>query len=281
MEDQAEPKAAKELTGLRRWLYVVIFRSDTFGGKLFDAVLLVMILLSILVVSLETVEDIYREYSGLLFIAEWCFTILFTLEYLLRLYCSPNRSKYVTSFFGLVDLLSILPTYLSLIFVGSQYLVVIRALRLLRAARIFKLNRFISEGQMLTSALRSSVTKILVFLSTILTLVVIIGSLMYLIEGRENGFTSIPTSIYWTIVTLTTVGYGDIAPQTALGQMLASMVMIMGYGIIAVPTGIVTVELSKAGQQGNIEVNPCPNCHKELHQPRAKFCNRCGTRLPG
>lgn len=277
MNEGPEPRAATELTGFRRWLYVVIFRSDTFGGKLFDAVLLVLILASIVVVCLETVEDFYEEYARELFVAEWTFTILFTIEYFLRIYCSPVRRRYIGSFFGVIDLFSILPTYLSLLFVGSQYLAVLRAIRLLRAARIFKLTRFISEGQMLRSALKSSLTKILVFLSTILTLVVIIGTLMYLIEGRERGFTSIPTSIYWTIVTLTTVGYGDISPQTPVGRALASMVMILGYGIIAVPTGIVTVEMSKATQP--TQVNPCPTCHKELHEPGADFCSRCGNKL--
>ena len=280
MNELPEPPAARELTGLQRRLYQIIFRSDTFGGKLFDATLLVLIMLSILVVCMETVPEVKRQYSHQMHMAEWTFTVLFSAEYLLRIYCSPSRKKYIGSFFGIIDLLSILPTYLSLFYAGSQYLMVVRSFRLLRAARIFKLNRFISEGRMLRSALKASLTKILVFLSTILTLIVIIGSLMYLIEGPAHGFSSIPKSIYWTIVTLTTVGYGDIAPQTPLGQTLASLVMILGYGIIAVPTGIVTVELSKAGQAAAIEVKPCPNCQKELHEPGARFCSRCGNKLP-
>ncbi|HEY4650616.1 MAG TPA: ion transporter, partial [Pontibacter sp.] len=184
----------------------------------------------------------------------------------------------IFSFFGLVDLLSIIPTYLSLFIVGVQYLLVVRVLRLLRVARIFKLTHFINEGRVLTTALRASVTKIAVFLGTVLTLIIIIGSLMYVIEGERSGFTSIPTSIYWTIVTLTTVGYGDIAPVTALGQIMASMVMILGYGIIAVPTGIVTVEMSKTSR-GVVTTRVCPECHQEGHLPEANFCYNCGTSL--
>ncbi|MDX5346074.1 MAG: ion transporter [Hymenobacteraceae bacterium] len=263
---------------LKQWLYITIFHADTPAGKLFDVVLLVLILLSITVISLETIATVQAQYKQELRVLEWVFTILFTIEYLLRLYSARNRRRYIFSFFGLVDLISIIPTYLSLFFAGSQYLLVIRSLRLLRTARILKLTHFIKEGELLGTALRASVNKILVFLGVVLTLVVIIGSLMFLIEGRENGFTSIPTSIYWTIVTLTTVGYGDISPQTPLGQALASLVMIMGYGIIAVPTGIVTVELSNVGRK-EISTIPCPNCNKRSHEAGAHFCSNCGYQL--
>lgn len=225
---------------------MIIFRSDTPAGKAFDVILLIAILLSILAVMLESVRSIAQEYGTFIRNFEWVITILFTLEYVLRIYCARSRRGYILSFYGLVDLISIVPTYLSLIVVGTQYILVVRGLRLLRVFRVLKLYHFLGEAQILGRALRQSAAKITVFLGTVVTLIFIVGSLMYLIEGPEHGFTSIPVSIYWAIVTLTTVGYGDIAPQTVLGQMLASIVMIMGYGIIAVPTGIVSVELSRA-----------------------------------
>ncbi|WP_266205575.1 ion transporter [Pontibacter kalidii] len=264
------------MSALRRKLYRIIFEADTPAGKGFDVALLVLIILSVTIVSLESVVALRREYLELFLRLEWSFTIIFTIEYFLRIYSTPRPIKYIFSFFGLVDLLAILPTYLSLFILGSQYLLVVRVLRLLRIARIFKLTRFINEGQVLTRALRASATKIAVFLGTVLLLVVIIGSLMYLIEGQESGYTSIPKSIYWTIVTLTTVGYGDIAPQTALGQFIASIVMIMGYGIIAVPTGIVTVEMSRSERLGVSHSRVCPNCHTEGHLAEANFCYNCG-----
>lgn len=260
---------------LKDRLYKIIFEAETPAGKAFDVMLLVLILASVAVVSLESVVALRREFLQYFLVLEWAFTIIFTIEYLLRIYSTPRPGKYIFSFFGIVDLLSIIPTYMSLFILGSQYLLVVRVLRLLRIARIFKLTRFINEGQQLSSALRASFTKITVFLGTVLTLVVIIGSLMYIVEGAQSGFTSIPTSIYWTIVTLTTVGYGDIAPQTALGQILASVVMVLGYGIIAVPTGIVTVEMSRAEKQIAL-TRVCPYCHKEGHQADAKFCFNCG-----
>jgi voltage-gated potassium channel len=267
------------MSALRRKLYRIIFEADTPAGKGFDVALLVLIVLSVAIVSLESVVSLRREFAALFFRLEWTFTILFTIEYFLRIYSTPRPLKYMFSFFGLVDLLAILPTYLSLIILGSQYLLVVRVLRLLRVARIFKLTQFINEGQVLSRALRASATKIAVFLGTVLLVVVIIGSLMYLIEGRESGYTSIPKSIYWTIVTLTTVGYGDIAPQTALGQFVASIVMIMGYGIIAVPTGIVTVEMSRSERMGSAHGRVCPNCHTEGHLLEANFCFNCGYSL--
>ncbi|MDX5422496.1 MAG: ion transporter [Hymenobacteraceae bacterium] len=263
---------------LQRKIYTVIFEAETPAGRAFDVLLLVLILASVMTVSLESVVELRRLYLPVFITLEWGFTILFTIEYLLRIYSTPRPFRYIFSFFGLVDFLAIIPTYLSLFILGSQYLAVIRVLRLLRIARILKLTRFINEGQVLTRALRASATKIAVFLGTVLTLVVIIGSTMYIIEGAASGFTSIPTSIYWTIVTLTTVGYGDIAPVTALGQVLASFVMIMGYGIIAVPTGIVTVEMSRTEREV-AHTRVCPNCHKEGHPVEANFCFNCGYQL--
>lgn len=260
---------------IRQKLYTIIFEAETPAGKAFDVALIILILSSIVIVSLESVVEIRRDFASHFLVLEWCFTIIFTIEYLLRIYSTPKPLKYVLSFFGIVDLLAIIPTYLSLVIVGSQYLLVVRVLRLLRIARVFKLTRFINEGQVLSRALRASITKIAVFLGTVLTLIVIIGSLMYIIEGAASGFTSIPVSIYWTIVTLTTVGYGDIAPATPLGQLLASFVMILGYGIIAVPTGIVTVEMSRTEKQME-PTRVCPNCHVEGHVVGANYCYNCG-----
>lgn len=270
--------APKNENKLRKKLYTVIFEAETTGGKVFDVVLLVLILLSVLIVSLESIEELNEKYLPLFRFLEWSFTIIFTLEYLLRIYSTPRPLRYMTSFFGIVDLLAILPTYLSVIFLGSHYLSVVRVLRLLRIARIFKMTRFINEGNVLSNALRASVNKILVFLGVVLLVVVIVGSLMYLIEGEASGFTSIPKSIYWTIVTLTTVGYGDIAPVTPLGQVLASFIMIMGYGIIAVPTGIVSVEMAKSDRE-TATTRVCPNCHIEGHPVDANYCFNCGYKL--
>jgi len=230
----------------RARLETIIFESDTPMGKLFDIVLLWTIVLSILLVSLESVRDIRAQYGPLLRLLEWGFTGLFTLEYLARLYAAKRPLGYAFSFYGVVDLLAITPSYLSLFVAGSQYLLAIRALRLLRVFRILKLSRYLGEASVLTDALRAGRFKITVFLFTVLTIVVIVGSVMHLVEGGQNGFTSIPTSIYWAIVTLTTVGYGDIAPRTPLGKFISSALMIVGYGVIAVPTGIVTAELTRA-----------------------------------
>lgn len=227
-------------------LYHIIFESDTAAGKAFDVALLIAILLSVLTVMLESVRSIVSDYGTSIRTLEWVFTVMFTIEYFLRIYCARNRIGYIRSFYGIVDLISIIPTYLSLVVVGTQYVLMIRILRLLRVFRVLKLYHFLGEAEVLGKALRQSAAKITVFIGTVVTLIFIVGSLMYLIEGPENGFTSIPVSIYWAIVTLTTVGYGDIAPQTIAGQTLASVVMILGYGIIAVPTGIVSVEISKA-----------------------------------
>lgn len=264
-----------------RWrarLHEVIFEADTPAGRAFDVALLWCIVLSVLAVLLESVPAIRVRWEWPLRGIEWFFTILFTMEYILRLGSVGRPLRYGVSFYGLVDLVAIVPTYLSVLLPGAQTLLVIRALRLLRVFRVLKLARFISEARMLSLALRASRHKITIFLGTVLTLVLIIGTLMYLIEGERHGFDSIPRSMYWAIVTLTTVGYGDIAPQTVLGQMLAGAVMILGYSIIAVPTGIVTVELSKATQR-TVSTQACPQCSAEGHDADAKFCKYCGAAL--
>lgn len=259
-------------------LHEIIFEADTRTGKFFDIFLIVSIVLSVTVVMLDSVAAIHQQHGALLYSLEWLFTILFTAEYFLRLLAVGRPLLYATSFLGIVDLLAILPTYLSVLIPGSQYFLVIRSLRVLRIFRVLKLVQFLKAAQALRLALQASSKKIAVFLFAVLTMVVIFGSMMYVIEGAENGFTSIPTSIYWTIVTLTTVGYGDISPQTPLGQALAAIVMILGYGIIAVPTGIVGVELAQAYQQ-QVSTQACPECSAEGHDADAKFCKYCGARL--
>lgn len=259
-------------------LHEIIFEADTLPGKIFDIWLIVTILLSVIVVMFDSVASIRQKHAPLLHLLEWVFTIVFTIEYLLRLYCVGKPLRYATSFFGVVDLLAILPTYLSLILPGSQYLMIVRMLRIIRVFRVFKLAQYISEGQVLRRALYASRRKIGVFVYVVMILVVIIGALMYLIEGEASGFTSIPRGIYWAIVTLTTVGYGDIAPITSLGQTLAALVMIIGYGIIAVPTGIVTAEMAKeSGRQ--ISTQACPECSAEGHDADARYCKYCGAKL--
>jgi len=265
-------------SGFRRKLYHIIFESETRSGKIFDICLLVVILLSVLVVALESVNSFRAVFASTFFWAEVAFTILFTIEYILRIYSTPRPLKYIFSFFGIVDLLAIVPTYLTLLHSGAYALLIIRVLRLLRIARIFKLTRFITEGEVLTRALRASITKILVFLGAVSTVVVIVGAIMYLVEGPENGYDNIPVSIYWTIVTLTTVGYGDIVPHTTLGKLLSSFVMIMGYGIIAVPTGIVSVELARS-DKAPVANRVCSNCFTEGHRPSAHYCYNCGASL--
>ena len=274
-----EPAVNQNASG-KSWkekLHEIIFEADTPAGRLFDLALIVTIVLSVLVVMLESIASVRAEYEHELHVIEWVFTVIFTIEYVLRLVCLHRPAKYATSFFGVVDLLAVIPTYLSLLFPGTQYLLVIRLLRILRVFRVLKLAHYLSEAGMLIQALRASSKKITIFLFTVITLVVILGSLMYLIEGEENGFTSIPRSIYWAIVTLTTVGYGDISPQTPLGQTLASLVMIMGYAILAVPTGIVSVELARA--ETAVSTQCCRYCSAEGHAPDALFCKMCGERL--
>ncbi len=268
----------KPLTPWQDRLHEIIFEADTLSGRLFDIVLLWCIVLSVLVVFLESVPDIRAHYRQSLRLAEWSFTLLFTLEYALRLLCVGRPLRYATSFFGVVDLLAILPTYLSLFFPGAQSLMVIRALRFLRVFRVLKLARYLTEGRLLAGAIWATRYKISVFLVAVVTMVMIIGACMYLIEGEAHGFDSVPRGMYWAIVTLTTVGYGDISPQTTLGQLFASLVMICGYGIIAVPTGVVTVAISRAGERG-VSTQVCPQCAAEGHDTDARFCKYCGTKL--
>ena len=262
----------------RRRLYTIIFEADSPAGKAFDVALLWAIAFSVLAVLLESVRDIREPYGDILRAAEWLFTILFTVEYGLRLLSAVRAQRYATSFFGVVDLLSILPTFLSLFIAGTHSLLVIRALRLLRVFRVLKLARYLNEAGMLAEAIRGSARKILVFLGVVLTIQLIVGAAMFLIEGEEAGFTSIPQSIYWAIVTMTTVGYGDIAPITVPGKLLASVVMIVGYAIIAVPTGIVASEMT--GQmKTRITTRHCHHCVREGHDGDARFCKYCGGSL--
>ena len=279
--DQTRIEFNKELwpdSEWRRKLFIVIFGTDTRAGRNFDIVLLWAIVLSILVVMIESVAEIRQQYGHVLRILEWVFTVIFTIEYITRIISIGKPWHYITSFYGIIDFLSVIPTYLSLFISGGQYLLIIRALRLLRIFRILKLSRYMGEGRSLGSALKASRHKIAVFMWAVLTIVVIMGTLMYMIEGGKNGFTSIPRSIYWAIVTLTTVGYGDIAPQTVVGQMMASIIMILGYAIIAVPTGIVTAEITQA-KITNRMINSCKKCEFSDHAPDAIFCKRCGTKL--
>lgn len=264
-------------TGLRERLHEIIFEADTPGGKAFDVALLWCILLSILSVSLESVAWIRETYGWQLRAAEWLFTALFTIEYLLRLYSVERPLLYARSFFGIIDLLAIAPTYLSMVVTGTQSLLVIRGLRLLRIFRILKLAHYVQEAGILSEAMRASRIKITVFLGVVTTIACIMGALMYLVEGEANGFTSIPVSIYWAIVTMTTVGYGDIAPKTVVGQLLATLLMLMGYAIIAVPTGIVSVELAQV--QHPIRTRACTGCGAGRHDRDADFCKYCGTKL--
>jgi len=264
--------------GIRNKLHEIIFEADTASGKLFDIVLILTIVLSVVVVMLDSVAVVRKEHGQLLYTLEWIFTILFSIEYILRIISVGKPLKYIFSFYGIVDLLAILPTYVSLIFPGSQYFLVIRVLRLLRIFRVLKIVQYLGAAIQLKKALVASRRKIFVFLFTVLIIVVIFGSLMYVIEGEQNGFTSIPKSIYWAIVTLTTVGYGDISPNTPIGQFIASIIMILGYGIIAVPTGIVTTELAK-GEFKTVSTQVCPECSQEGHDSDAAFCKYCGTKL--
>jgi len=271
-------KSELKISGWRSKVHEVIFESDTPAGKWFDIILIFCILLSVIAVMLDSVRSINLPYGRYLIKIEWLFTILFTIEYFSRIISVDRPIKYITSFFGIVDLLAILPTYLSLLLPGTQYLLVIRILRVLRIFRILKLATYVGEGRVLLQALRASRRKITIFLFTVMTVVVITGSAMYLIEGAANGFTSIPRAIYWSIVTLTTVGYGDISPKTELGQVLAAMIMILGYAIIAVPTGIVTVELGRA-EQKKITRRACPSCGRDGHEGDAAHCKFCGAHL--
>jgi len=260
-------------------LHEIIYEADTKEGKLFDVILLVAIIASIVLVMLESVASIDTKYHDLLNLGEWIITVLFSIEYILRIVSIKKPFKYIFSFFGIIDLLSTIPKYLSFILVGSHSLVALRALRLLRIFRILKLARYIGASNRLMLALRASKAKIAVFLFFVVIVCIILGTVMYMVEGAENGFTNIPKSIYWAIVTLTTVGFGDIAPQTPLGQLIASVIMILGYSIIAIPTGIVSSEMTKSNHDESSNTQSCPNCLKEKHKDKATFCYNCGSIL--
>jgi voltage-gated potassium channel len=261
----------------RARLYRVIYEADTDAGKSFDVALIAVILLSVAAVMLESIRGLAVRYGPELRVFEWGVTAVFTIEYVLRLICVRNPLRYVRSFFGVVDLIALLPSYLSILIPGAQTLLIVRFLRLLRIFRVFKLASYLREASLLQEALVASRRKIAVFFMAVLTLVVILGAIMYLIEGEGNGFTSIPQSIYWTIVTLTTVGFGDITPKTPLGQAVASVVMLIGYSIIAVPTGLVTAEIARAASRPTPAT--CPGCGRTGHEPDARFCRHCGSGL--
>ena len=263
---------------LRNTLHEIIFEAETPAGKAFDVGLIACILLSVAVIMLDSVRDIHETHGDLLRLAEWGFTILFTVEYVLRLICVKRPLGYAWSFFGVIDLLAIVPTYLSLLLPGSHYLADIRILRMLRIFRVLHLSRYVGEVNLLVGSLKAGGRKIVVFLFAIFTVVVICGSLMFLIEGVEHGFTNIPQSVYWAIVTLTTVGYGDISPQTPLGKAVAALIMILGYAMIIVPMGIVSFEMGRA-RPGEVSTESCPVCCCEDHDPDASHCKHCGAKL--
>ena len=270
---QTEPRS------WRAKLHDIIYESNTRAGKAFDIALLVLIVASIITVMLDSIPSLRNQYGQLFFVLEWTFTILFTIEYILRLICIRRPMGYVTSSLGIIDLLAIIPSYLSIFIPGAQSLLVFRALRLLRVFRIFKLTHFLSEMEFLGAAMRSSLKKISIFMMIVLSVVIILGSIMYLVEGSENGFHSIPDSIYWAIVTITTVGYGDIAPVTPMGKFIASLIMFIGYGIIAVPTGIVTTEMVMKARQKGDHAEVCSSCGREGHDADAIHCKWCGEKL--
>lgn len=273
------PHRAAAESGWRHRLHTVIFEADTPAGRAFDLVLIACILASVGVVMLDSMEGPNARYGETLFVLEWVFTGLFTIEYILRLLCLRRPLRYAGSFLGVVDLLAILPSWLDLLLPGTRFLLAIRILRVLRVIRVLKLAHYIEEARLLGEAFRKSGRKIGIFLLFFLSLMVILGSLMYLIEGPEHGFTSIPRSIYWAIVTVTTVGYGDISPQTPLGQALAAMAMILGYAIIAVPTGVFSVEMSRTMLNKTVSTQACPDCGAEGHASDARHCKACGAAL--
>lgn len=266
---------------LREKLREIIFESRTPAGRLFDKVLIVCIIASVIAVMLDSVTSISEKHGRVLYVLEWVFTIIFTIEYILRLLTAKWPLRYATSFFGVVDLLTVIPTYLDLLFPGTRFLLVIRILRVLRIFRILKLTRYVGEAELIVAALRASMQKITVFLFAILTIVVVLGSAMYLVEGAEHGFSSIPLSVYWAIVTITTVGYGDLSPKTPLGQAISIVIMVVGYSIIAVPTGIVGVEFTRAfgSRREAAPAQACTGCGKEGHDEDASYCKYCGERL--
>lgn len=272
-------KKTKQKLSWKHKIHQIIYEADTKEGKLFDVILLIAILASILLVMLESVERFDKKYHDFLNLGEWIITILFSIEYILRIISINKPWKYIFSFYGIIDFLSTIPKYLSFIFIGSHHLAALRALRLLRVFRILKLTRYIGASNKLLVALRASRAKIAVFLFFVVIVCIILGTIMYMIEGEENGFSSIPVSVYWAIVTLTTVGFGDIAPQTPLGQLIASAIMILGYSIIAIPTGIVGSEIARTANDIDTNTQSCPNCLKEKHNEKAQFCYNCGSIL--
>lgn len=269
----------KPLAGLRLQLYTIIFEADTRAGRLFDQGLIAVILLSVAVVVADSVQSISASYHTLFTVMEWFFTLIFTLEYLARLACVRHPLTYALSFYGVVDLLALLPTYLALLVPEVGVLIDVRVLRLLRVFRIFKLTAYVTEYQAIGHALRASRRKIMVFLSAVLMIVLVMGTLMYVIEGPANGFSSIPTGVYWAITTMTTVGFGDITPKTDLGRLMASAMMLLGWGTLAVPTGIVTAEMTYA-RRAAVTTRTCQECLTEGHMPNARFCRNCGAALP-
>ena len=269
----------EESKSWREKIHSVVYESSTPAGKAFDVTLLFLIFTSILVVMLDSVESLHSRYGNLFLTLEWTYTILFTIEFILRLICIKKPLRFIFSFFGIIDILSIIPTYLGLIYAGAQTLLVVRALRLLRVFRIFKLRHYVNEMQFLLQAIKGSIRKISIFMMMVFTTVIVLGSVMYLVERGQNGFTSIPDSIYWAIVTITTVGYGDISPVTPLGKFVASVIMLMGYGIIAVPTGIITTEMALAARNKNHSAETCPNCGREGHEEDAVYCKYCSAKL--
>jgi voltage-gated potassium channel len=275
-----EQSAEENKEHWRSRLFTVIFEHDTPAGKLFDVVLLVLIFLSLVLVMLQSIPELETRNREIFYQAEWVITILFTIEYVLRLLAVKKPRSYATSFYGIIDILSIVPTYLSLFLPLSQYLLVIRSLRLMRVFRIFKLTQFVREGTSLALALKASTQRILVFFAFVLIITIVMGSIVYVVESPVNErFSNIPQSIYWCIVTITTVGYGDIFPITTLGKFLASFIMLLGYAIIAVPTGIVTVELTKSARTDQVKGQACPSCSVGGHDPDALHCKYCGHLL--
>lgn len=269
----------KQTENWKKEWYSIIFRHDTKKGRLFDELLLVLIGLSVIVVFLDSMRDIHQRFEFFLYFFEWFFTMLFTVEYIVRIIISPIKKKYIFSFYGIIDFVSIVPTYLSLIFVGTQFLIIIRIFRLFRVFRILKLVRFTSASIYLIHALRHSREKIVVFFGSVLITVTILGTIMYIIEGPEAGFVSIPTGIYWAIVTITTVGFGDITPVTPLGQIIASILMLTGYAIIAVPTGIITSEMTRDKTRKPIHSKECKDCKAVTYAQDANFCKNCGEKF--
>ncbi len=278
MNAKEEHHLGRPLAGWRLKVHEIIFEADTFWGKTFDIALLIFILCSVLTVMLESVTVFENDYKDFFKITEWCFTILFSIEYVMRLSSIKKPWSYVFSFYGIIDFLSIVPTYLAIFIGGTQSLMVIRVLRLVRVFRILKLARFLGEANVLGDAIKSSIPKVTVFLIVVISMSSIVGTLMYMIEGKQNGFTSIPQSWYWAIVTMTTVGYGDITPQTTIGQFLASIIMLSGYGVLAVPTGIVSAELVYRKKKA-VSLRSCASCSAEGHETYAKFCFDCGDEL--